>query len=275
MRNMFGSSLRVGLYRQGLTLLHVKRWRQPAVSLLGHIAFVEDISNSVRQLSAQIDQILAVSQCRHLATNVILANDLLRFCMVTPPANAIRLADCKAAADIRFQTLYGESASTWQIDADWQIRRPFLACAVPRGLLANINEMFSTCGLPLVEIAPQFIAAWNRWQSSIRPGAWFGVVGNGLVTFAALHQGNMHSVRSVPLAVPNQIDPFFLHDHLMREALRLHIPLPAEMQLCGFQPEHWTAQATDQLTFNWLDVAQKDVAASQGTALAKTGLASV
>ncbi|AMO98368.1 hypothetical protein CAter282_0430 [Collimonas arenae] len=195
--------------------------------------------------------------------------------MVTPPANATRLLDCKAAADLRFQALYGEPSTTWKIAADWQIVQPFLASAIPQTLLATLQHACLACRLPLVEIAPQFVAAWNRSHSLIRKNAWFGVVDCDLITFAALHQGRLHAVRSIPLAEQAITDPAYLHDHIAREVLRLQIPMPTEMQFYGKKRENWCIPTADQLIYSWLDEGKTAtrVAQTPGLALASTGLA--
>jgi hypothetical protein len=61
----------------------------------------------------------------------VLSNDWARFWTVTPPVNAVRMSDCQAAAQLRFQALYDTSLAGWQMTADWQIDSPFLACAIP------------------------------------------------------------------------------------------------------------------------------------------------
>jgi hypothetical protein len=60
---------------------------------------------------------------------------------------------------------------------------------------------------------------------------------------------------------------------LQREALRLNLPVPAQINLCGQIPVHWVMQEIDQVKFVRLDTLQAaHEAVSAEAELAWTGL---
>jgi len=71
-----------------------------------------------------------------------------------------------------------------------------------------------------------------------------------------------------------------LHQHLMpeilaREALRLNVPVPSEIRLCGQIPAHWVMQEIRNMTFVRLDrLRLANVPLSADALLAFTGMQS-
>ena len=197
-------------------------------------------------------RVLTDSQCPRLPTSVVLSNDWARFWTVTPPVNAVRISDCQAAAQLRFQALYDTTLAGWQMAADWQIDAPFLACAIPDTLLSTLRQALSAHRLDLMEVAPQFIVGWNRWRKALRVGAWFGVTQDDTITFAAMDQGRLCAMRSVTRQPRDRERQGWLQEQVTREALRLHIPVPSVIQLCGSRSTSWTSSNSDGLSTTWL-----------------------
>jgi hypothetical protein len=169
-----------------------------------------------------------------------LADELTRIWRVTPPPGAARLADMEAAAGLRFQSLYGEPPSAWQISADWNAVEPFFAAGVPRALLALLQLVAQEFKLSVVGIEPRFVGAWNRNRRGVRQGAWFGLVHADLLTLAAIDaegQG-MRAIR--PLPIPHGADQYWLTQTLQREALLLDMAAPELLQVCGAAPADWS-----------------------------------
>ncbi|MFJ2988652.1 hypothetical protein ACIPF8_12355 [Collimonas sp. NPDC087041] len=250
MLNWLTDRLHIGLSRQGIAIFHAKGGRRPSTTVLADHAFAADSAASPEQLIDEVRQVLASAPCPRLPTSVVLSNDWARFWTVTPPVNAVRLSDCQAAAQLRFQTLYDTSLAGWQMAADWQIDAPFLACAIPDALASNLRQIASTRRLRLIEIAPQFVVGWNRWRSALRTGGWFGATQDDTITFAAIDQGRLCTVRSLTRPVRDKERQGWLQEHIAREALRLHIPVPSTLQLCGYQSSQWTSSGN--LSTTWL-----------------------
>ncbi|MES2757488.1 MAG: hypothetical protein V4693_08955 [Pseudomonadota bacterium] len=234
MRSSFGKPLRLGVAGGGIALVKAGRWGGAPAVLAEHPleAGALDHADSVR---AALAAVLEGHRGRPLT--IVLADDLVRLWQVVPPDNTTRLADLEAAAALRFQMLYGEPAANWTISAGWDPVRPFLAAAMPRALLGALGQGAALHQLKAVEIVPQFVAVLNRYASALRPGAWFGVMHDNVLTLGAFDGRAIVAVRAA--AVPDGADAGWLAAHLAREALRLNLPAPERLQLWGGMPAGW------------------------------------
>jgi hypothetical protein len=184
---------------------------------------------------------------------VVLADDVCRLWQVAPPPGCSRLGDLEAAAGLRFQQLYGEPAAPWQLSGDWQLARPFIAAAVPRSVLAAVQHGAEAHALPLVEMAPQFIARFNRHRHDIDPGDWLGVVHDGVLTLGVCQDGALCAVRALGLA--EHAGENDLQHLLAREALRLTVAPPTRLLLCGDAVPAWrgVAASATATVIAWLE----------------------
>lgn len=237
MRRRFGQALRIGVSGSEVCLLRTSGWGAAAAAP-ELLARAELAQGAPAGLPAALAGVLADGGFAGWPVRVVLADDLLRLVQVTPPDGVARLADVQGAAALRFQSLYGESAAQWRMMADWDNRRPFFAAAVPRALLAALEEGAHAHRLALVAVVPHFIGAWNRWQDALKAGAWFGTVHDGLLTLGAVEAGQLRAVRALPL--PQAVDADWLGHSVRREALLLGLGAPALLQLCGQVPPAWS-----------------------------------
>lgn len=212
-------------------------------------------AHEVELLCHTLQMSLQESGCSKLATDIILADGWARYFMVAPPKNVSNMVDCRAAASMRFHQLYGESGSDWQIHAEWDVIHPFLACALPNKLLSHIEQSVVTQKLSLASVAPFFIACWNRWCKNLQGNVWFGVVNTGFLTLAAINDGRLQAVRRSPFLPANWHDKQYLPTLLQREALRLNLPMPATLQLCGNLPDTRASEIMGSLECRRLDAS--------------------
>ncbi len=264
----FGISLSIGVSRESLTAVRLSRWRGPAMTVLGERALQAGEADNPAQLGAALRALLAGSDCAHLPLSVVLADDLVRMWQVTPPQGATRMADIEAACALRFQTLYGESLSTWQMACAPDARSGFFAAAMPRQLF-NVIAAFAQEGkMPLVSIASQFIVAFNSWRNSLQSDAWFVMGHAGLLTLGVHDGQQLQAVRSMP--IPTDASADWLRAQVEREALRLDLPRPQSLQGCGQLPPVWFDGG--DLPMTRLDQARRGLPAqTNGAALAQTG----
>lgn len=237
MRKRFGQALRIGVAQHGLALVKTSRWQGAPLEVIGEHRFDGAAVPGFEAIGAALRQLLADARCAGWPATVVLADDLARVWQVTPPQDSSRLADLEAAAALRFQSLYGEPASNWQLSAGWDAGKPFLAAAMPRHLLSLLQHAASEQQLALVEIVPQFIAGWNRWCGALKPGAWYGLVHDNVLTLGALDGAAVRAVRAC--ALPDGASLEWLGQHVAREALRLNLPAPERLQLSGAAPAAW------------------------------------
>lgn len=269
MRKRFGQALRIGVASHGVALVKTSRWGRAPASVLAHHPFSGAGQPGAEATAQALRELLADHSYAGWPVSVVLADELVRLWQVTPPQGSTRLADLEAAAALRFQSLYGEPAASWALAAGWDPLQPFLAAAMPRGLLAVLQQAAAEHQFTLVEIVPQFVAALNQWRGALKAGAWFGLAHEGVLTVAALGEGGECAVRAA--ALPDGADAGWLAAHLAREALRLNLAAPERLQLCGDVPPAWL-QGNAQLSCSLL--GQSPAEAWPATArLAVTGSA--
>ncbi len=250
MRNRFGSSLQIGIADTGVTLSRTHGWLRPRMAPLASTAPSDAIPMTPDRAVSVLRDMCTQTPCAGLSTTVIVADNWVRYFIVTPPRNTARLQDCQAAAAMRFQALYGEPAADWQLDAHWDARQPFLACAMPQGLLVALRQAAADHALKLIQIVPHFVAAWNQWSNGVRADAWFGAVQGGTLTLGIIDRQRLCAVQAL---VPGDA-PTWLAHHVKREALRLNVSMPRQMQLCGEVPRAWLERTTDDFACTQLGV---------------------
>jgi hypothetical protein len=245
MRRTIGQSLRIDVSPHAVSVQRVGGWRLPGraaapqtlatqqITPSGEHPF-DAIANALRALLGELD-------VAGWLVGFVLADELTRMWRVTPPAGAARMADLEAAAGLRFQSLYGEPPSAWEVSADWDVAQPFFAAAVPRALLALLGAVAQDGKLSVVAIEPRFVNAWNRSRRGLKQGAWFGHVHDSLLTLAAA-EADGKGLRAIrPLPIPHGADHYWLTQTLQREALLLDMDAPQLLQVNGNVPAAWTA----------------------------------
>lgn len=251
MRNPFGRAVHIGVSQTGVAVLRTA-WRRKPV-LLGESPLIET-TVTPEQLTSQLRAILAESTCSGMSASIVLSDAWARLFIVTPPHNTVWRRDCQAAAEMRFQTLYGDRSDDWRLEANWDARHPFLACAIPNGLLDALREVAWENGLQLISVAPHYIAAWNRWRKGLHAGAWFGALNDNSLTLGMIERGRLVGVRLIAIPAHACEDPHWLRTHLAREALKMNLSVPNHVQLCGRAPEQWLTRTPGTLQCSRLDM---------------------
>ncbi|WP_193567047.1 hypothetical protein [Paraburkholderia azotifigens] len=178
-----------------------------------------------------------------LPVHVTLGDELVRYFMVTPPANAARMQDLRAAVAVRFQTLYGDTVAAWQLTADWRAVEPFLACAVRRNVLMALPLGVAPGGGCLVSVTPNFVSAWNRLRKQLGANAWLATLRDGALTLGLVVNAakpRLASVRTLVLPEPVPTLPW-LREHVARAALLDDVTAPAVLHIHGPQIDAWHA----------------------------------
>jgi len=272
MRRKWGQALRIGVSRSAVAVLRSSRWSGDKLSRLAEqeVLATGDVYAAIGQA---IDTLLRSAACAGHAgwpVSFVLDDDLLRLWQVALPTGATRPQDLAAAAAMRFQVLYGESAAAWSINTGWAAGAPFFG-AMPRTLLFQIERAAAAHKLHIVAIVPHFAAAWNRWQAALAKGAWYGLLHDGVLTFAAVEAGVLRAVR--PLPVPAGAGHDWLNQSLRREALLLDLAAPSKLMLSGLAPLAWSKQSATagDLPLVWLEPAMAGVDWPASALLARAG----
>ena len=242
MRNLLpilaGARLHLGLSRNGLSLVHRPNgWQRKAATLL-------DLSGD-GDLSARLAPVLGSGRFAGLPLAVTLGDDCVRLFMVPPPRNAVSLQDVRAAASMRFHTLYGDDPAAWRIDCAAASDRPFLACALPAALASSVQAAARDHHLRLVSLAPTFVLAWNRLYRRLG-SAWLGVVQGGQITLGCTDGAALAAIHRAPLGK--------VRDVVRVASLRYGLDEPAELKLFGGSVPGLILPATqDGLTVTRID----------------------
>ena len=246
MRNRFvallGAEVRIGLAKNALSVVRFGMFAKSSTILLDEEA-TDDLSAQL--LGERCRAALTETSSAGLPLSITLGDELVRLFMVTPPQNAARLQDLSAAANLRFQSLYGEPPRDWHVDADWQTGKPFLACAVPRALVEHCRDLARQMRMPLVALQPQFVAAWNtacRDLVRAKDQTWLGVLHGhnlslGIVT--AKPQRHLSAVRCLTLPA-GKADLDWLQDQILRAAMQAGVGAADSILLAGDARNEWT-----------------------------------
>jgi hypothetical protein len=245
LRHLLGASLHLSIGSLSVTLSqNSTSWKKP-------LSVLADQPLIPTQLKNQCDILLAHPSCSALPLSITLHDMWGRLFIVTPPKNAAQFSDLIAAATMRFQTLYGKDNDEWEINAEWQMGHPFLACAYPRSLLTMLQEAAKERGHLLLSVKPYFVMAWNLWRSKINSSAWFGVVQDEVVTLGIISElpaTSLIGIRSIPIH-GHTIE--WLAEQLTRIALQNNVAQPKQIQLVGNVYGYWkNSSGEEQVVIN-------------------------
>jgi hypothetical protein len=275
MLEMLTTSLRIGVSHTGVALLKTEHWPRPRTRFIAELPLAKGFSDFPTQLAALLQSLPKPGVRTGTAVTVVLADDLLRYFMVTPPANAASVRDCRVAAMMRFQMLYDETPSQWDLNGDWDARQAFLACAVPLSLIDMLRSGLRQTRLCVLAILPQFVAVANRARKNLPSGSWLAVLHESSLTLGASDGGRLCAVRRMPLSASDGIPDNVLAEQVEREALRLGLAMPKQVALHTSHPDHWAAQQIGDLSLHRLNARaefERDGITSANAALAWTGL---
>jgi hypothetical protein len=245
---------RIELSREAVSVLRVSGSRKAAPGWVHqplHAAAPADA------LAAQIATALEAAGIERMAVHATIADDLVRYFIVTPPANGASMQDLRAAASVRFQMLYGEPLSDWHLAADWQAAAPFLACAVAQRLHAALQVGVTAQRGCLASVTPEFVAAWNRSRRPLGADAWLATLRHGALTLglvARARKPRLAAVRTLvmPDALPSMA---WLREQIARAALLDNLPAPSALHIHGKPFDAWQTQAAASndagLTVHW------------------------
>lgn len=269
---------RLGLSRDAVSVLRMDASRKAAPVLADRP--LPDLPGAAPDALAEpIAAALDGAGGKGLPVYATLGDDLVRYFIVTPPSNSARMQDLRAAAAVRFQMLYGEPASTWQLVANWQATAPFLACAVSQHLHAALQLAVKAQGGCLVSVMPNFVAAWNRWCRRLTVDAWLATLHDGTLTLGLVADAAKPRLVAVrTLALPGDAPPLaWLREQVARAALLDNLTAPSTLHLHGPQLDAWKSDdappGTQGMAVRWCAPGNAALGQESGRASAATQLA--
>lgn len=239
-----------GKTRQQRCLTH---WQKdaPAVTQSGSHAqasLAEQLADIEVALREQL-RALEGSAAATSATRIVLSDEWARYFIVTPANNTQSMADCMASAQMRFHTLFGEAPAAWQIQAAWQARQAFLACALPQALLTMLEKVCHAHARKIISVQTHLLATCTQFAKQIEANAWLLHFAEHSVQILALQHGQCKTVQSSYLPADFWQTPGSLQLLVQREALRWQVAAPSTITLAGQYARNWQTQvlATTQI----------------------------
>lgn len=245
--NRLHHRLHIDISSTEITVLHSTAVLRHRLQVLQHDCVHEAQWHNEEALLQHLHQMLSGLRCHKMKVSITVADSLGRLWMVTPPQNATRLADCQAAAEQRFCTLFGEAARHWEISADWDAYRPFLASAMPRSLLERLKALCAHYQLNVLQLQPQFVSVWNRFCKQLQPNAWIALLEQHTLTIGAVTQGRLVALRSITVVPELLQQRSWIDQHIQREVMLLNLSMPQQLHISGRMPAQWQKQVDDQI----------------------------
>lgn len=187
-------------------------------------------------LSRAIASCLEQLPQKTVALEIVFDDCHARFWQVTPPLHAARFSDLKAAARMRFDTLFGLPGNEWTIEAAWNAKNEFLACALPVKLIDSVQQALQSSPIKVKShgFYPCFIQQWNQHAHLFgkKAGA-FAVLGDASLTLALISETSIQSIRVVSIDHGDPQGMEALDKAIHSLSLQLGTEPPQEVFLAG------------------------------------------
>ncbi|MFT4174131.1 MAG: hypothetical protein QM639_16330 [Rhodocyclaceae bacterium] len=184
---------------------------------------------------------------------VTVDDSLARYWLLQAPRGIASLVELRALAASRFETLFGEPASAWHIEADWRADHAMLAAALPRTLTRALADACAARRWRLESLVPRALRTLDRHARDIGRDA-------ALVVFGAHGQVAMRWQGGVPVWLRQRTDVSAdvaqLLSWLETEALRAGHVMPTDVLLAGELPFSVNAAVMPDYRVRMLDSAR-------------------
>jgi hypothetical protein len=151
---------------------------------------------------ARLAGVLAEPTWQDAVARVIVADPWARYGIVPWPN--LRLDGDGRLSHARYVLAenYGDAVSDWNVSlADTPPGRAYVACAMPAGLKAGLEETLAGARLKMVSLQPQLIVAFNAWREQLpTDDAWFVSLDEGSLAAVHLSQGAWDRVHMTRLS---------------------------------------------------------------------------
>lgn len=228
--------------RQALQLtLGASQWVLRAAD--GEIARGSWAPGSVGQLVRELDMLTVEGAPTKARIDAGLHDGWVRSFMVEPPAGTRSLAELRACAQARFETLFGLDGSQWRLCGAWHASQPFVVVAASAKVLGAIERLCARHRWRLRSLQPTWArtVAAQQWPKGDQ---WWGVTGEGATTVLRTQGGRITHVRTTtlhPEASPERA--------VARERLRAGELLPDSSAWRGLSADNPTVGKIDDLDF--------------------------
>ncbi|WP_374565598.1 hypothetical protein [Ideonella sp.] len=123
-----------------------------------------DVPDTVASWMKDLPELAAL--LRGWPVSVTLAEDLVRWWLVSAPAGARSLAELEVFATLRHEELFGHELGDWRLACRWRLGRPSVCCALSGTAAACAQELGHQLDLRLSEICPATQRLMDIWRST-------------------------------------------------------------------------------------------------------------
>lgn len=194
------SVLRVGLATDHLVAARGPR-RGPRDMAAGHMQAWNAThgagpwNDAVRALSEQ----LASKPSGVRRVDVVLSNRLVRWQLLSLPAQLASVSELQAFARAHFESVYGKRAENWLCHASFFAPgKAVPVCAVENALVPALQAVCTEHGVQLASVRPYWSQAFNYWRSALRDDIyWLAQIEPDMLTLGLVQERQWLGLRSI------------------------------------------------------------------------------
>ncbi len=129
---------------------------------------------------------------------ITLSNHFVRYVALPPQAEITSPEEVMSYATFRMREVYAERVDSWILSvSEWNPVNGAVCAAIPRELMARVEEMAVRYQFKLKEIEPYLASTYDRWQKLLRGNKiYFVVIETGRICVALLINGIWYSIRN-------------------------------------------------------------------------------
>ena len=129
---------------------------------------------------------------------VTLSNHFVRYVALPPQAEITSPEEVKTYATFRMREVYAERVDSWILSiSEWSPVYGAVCAAIPRDLMARVEDLAARYQFKLKEIEPYLASAYDRWQKLLRGNKiYFAVIETGRICIALSVNGIWYSIRN-------------------------------------------------------------------------------
>jgi hypothetical protein len=236
----------------GATLTRRKRGLQPQVILEKAVVVTEGTPGDWSQALSAVRKELEGHEWRQANARVVVADHWVRYAVVPWRSELTDDAERLAHGRLILRQIYGDEMGGWTMQLGQTVTGcAQLVCAIPTGLLSDVNAMLQQSALRLVSLRPHLVDAFNRWRSRIPDsGSWFVTVDDGCLAAARLDGDNWVEVHRIRVGCDWAAD---LNRLRALERLASGGQSPRCRVLADVPPRLRIAEAAIRYGLEWLD----------------------
>jgi len=151
---------------------------------------------------ACLTDLLTDSQWQNASARVILADSWVRYGLVPAPAVTLDADGRLSHARYVLADIFGDSLAEWTVTlTDVPPGKPYLACATPEPLRAELEGVLSSAQLRLTSLQPQLVVSFNAWRRQLPTDeCWFVSIDEGSLAAVQVVDGIWNRVHTARLS---------------------------------------------------------------------------